>query len=134
MREIKFRAWDKVKGVMIYEDSEDNDFLIGLDGNVGSYDDDDGGKIGLHEHWYKADVELMQFTGLKDKNGKEIYEGDIVKSNLIGENRLSWVNFWDGCFTVEGSGLAALAYKIFGWEIIGNIYEHSNLLDKQNGV
>lgn len=82
------------------------------------------------------DYELMQYTGLKDKNGKEIYEGDIVLRDRE-ENRakdLAYVDFKFGAFRlrrVYGSGMTytfgstRFTDKI---EIIGNIYENPELL------
>jgi uncharacterized phage protein (TIGR01671 family) len=140
-RVIKFRCWDKGKGVMIYSDSEDNQFLVNLDGFVEGYDDDDGGKGGMWEHAYKVDVVLLQFTGLLDKNGKEIYEGDIFKwfsrkcdSTEQWEN-IAEVKFKNGQFackverklSYECAYLFADEFRYF--EVIGNIYENPELLE-----
>lgn len=88
------------------------------------------------EYWYKEekgshhglydieDYPLMQFTGLKDKNGKEIYEGDILK-NTFGE--LNEVRWWDGTFVLGRDGINILN-QFTDIEVIGNIWEHPELL------
>lgn len=73
----------------------------------------------------QAAYELMQFTGLKDKNGKEIYEGDLVAHNASAKP--IDVEFIDGTFE-------PFSKSDFGWtstlcEIIGNIYENPELLN-----
>ena len=87
VREIKFRAWDKENKVMIYPKG------ILFDGRVVNFN------CGILEPF--EEYELMQFTGLYDKNGKEIYEGDIIKYSFDGKKAQSPVFFLDGCFSVH---------------------------------
>lgn len=118
-REIKFRAWYKKDGRMI--DLYKITPLI-LNESI------DGLFIPFGE-----DYELMQSTGLKDKNGKEIYEGDIVK--LEGWNpSICEVTFDRGGFCIrfgEDDGYYPDIKYVEGNEIIGNIYENSELLNNK---
>lgn len=122
-REIKFRAWDK-------ENEEMYDVaMIDVETGEVAYTD--------HPTGYNADalleqVELMQYTGLKDKNGKEIYEGDVIKA----ESRLWQADFKDGCFVgVDFKNVAWDELVNIGYgetEVIGNIYENPELLNNEN--
>ena len=101
MREIKFRAWDCEQKFMIEYHSP---LMDGMD--INALND-----TGCNFIW-------MQYTGLKDKNGKEIYEGDRIG------NVHNVVEFCNGSFCINGdTPLALIASK---YEIINNIYEVPN--------
>lgn len=115
-RVIKFRAWIKSwkKMVMV----SDINFFSTNDYAIES--------IGIVEHHSQAgknDYELMQFSGLKDKNGKEIYEGDIIGSNMNGQRQCHEVRWVD-----ESAKWSMYWYD--DPEIIGNIYENLELLER----
>ena len=131
MREIKFRAWDDARKKMY---------------NEGWYDD-----LYLGDDIY--DKYLMQYTGLKDKNGVEIYSGDILSSSECSY----FAKFnkpWIGCVIDDAYGGASITFKDYvkdiyslmqeptndaqtaTWiqescKVIGNIYENPELLDEK---
>lgn len=82
--------------------------------------------------WFNFDEKcpIMQFTGLYDKNGKEIFEGDLIIGPMYARN--SFVMFDERYATFKaqsGTQLVPLGYEC---KIIGNIYEHPHLLTKEN--
>jgi len=122
MREIKFRAWLKEERKMVNVET----LFIGINrlcfGNSKTED--------LFFRDFE-EVELMQYTGLKDKNGKEIYEGDIYH---VGDKNIRYLVVWfDSGF--EGKQLRSTSYAgLKSWakdiEILGNIYENPELLEE----
>ena len=136
MREIKFRAWNKEKKkIYRFDDlqycNEYNLLAFGL--NKDDYEKDGGQYCNL-----SCDIDdliIMQFTGLKDKQGKEIYEGDIGKLTIqFGDyppfNEYGVMTFNEEAFysfkfeaeTDYGNG------DVKSVEVIGNIYENPELL------
>lgn len=127
MRDIHFRAWDKEENEMLYSDPE---LSIGFNVFTGKWT---GGKSDFElEH-----IILMQYTGLKDKNGKEIYEGDILKQAdediIVAEYKCLEVdafegigfNLWSFIGEYNKFDCARLQSEL---EVIGNIYENPELL------
>jgi len=93
-REIKFRAWDRVRKIIV------NVVMLSFEQDVLGFDDSDA-----IEYGNTRDFELMQYTGLKDVRGVEIYEGDIVRVNYSWNDDfsgLALVVFRNGCFELEG--------------------------------
>ena len=144
MREIKFRAWDKELKKMcnlinldwfVNSASGESPSWIKVERNI----NDENGKYCRtdEKEGTQGVFELMQWTGLKDKNGKEIYEGDIVKfGKEIGS--VEWFN--GDCpefFISSGPYGGKFAFyemqgKLFCWnelEIVGNIYENPELME-----
>jgi uncharacterized phage protein (TIGR01671 family) len=121
MRTIKFRVWDKVPEKMIYLNDIHDSLMFFRDGNASYYSLKNGS--GGDEY------ELMQSTGLLDKNGKEIYEGDLVyhKGKNPKEHTFEVVwkeykwHFNEG--KTGGHPFRQFINHPENFEVIGNIYE-----------
>lgn len=138
-REIKFRVWDNKYKYMNYK------VLVGIYGDWGKVKDDknytacamwiepDKVDYKCEHHWahfepYHKDIHLMQYTGLKDKNGVEVYEGDKVmfdyewtKPDEIGV--ITW-NKDTASFQIKGHIPSSSMKHLDRMKVIGNIYEN----------
>ena len=130
MKDIKFRVWDNERNAMLNSKSVDIDFFEGkieITSDTIRYDEVYTDEI--------KDFESMQYIGLEDKNGREIYEGDIITITLdtgnvitgsVGMNNGQWsIKYYDRYYS-----LVSIWYEIKP-EVIGNIYENSELLERK---
>lgn len=135
MREIRFRSWNTEEGYM-YDGVQSIDDYGGIDDII---------ETRIDEGWI-----IMQYTGLKDKNGTPIFEGDIVRG--IAPYKVGWVTGeelyenrlveWDGkmsgwspfnYFTTNGANdLEDMYYELDSCEVIGNRYQNPELINSEN--
>lgn len=125
MRELKVRAWYKPYKQMCQVES------LRFDEN-GVYR-----AVLIEEPFYDRrivevdEIVIEQFTGLKDKNGVNIYDGDILIDDT-GEPIEYWVvKFSDGGFVGECAGVAESLFELTNLEVIGNIHEDSELMEEE---
>lgn len=109
-REIKFREWDSHEKRMIDWDELSHVFDLGC-------------ILGDSLTWT-----VMQYTGLKDKNDKEIYEGDIVRHLWSSSGKyIGLVEMVLGCWSINGSQIGYVEEDEL--EVIGNVWENPELLE-----
>lgn len=118
-RPLKFRAWDKTKKIMHQP--------------AWSFEKPDNGAViqKIHPHGSFSFDEIMQFTGLLDKAGKEIYEGDVIKYSNGKLGVVVWMSEQDG-FDMTGWVTTGSYFNCtdFSGFIIGNLFENPELIIK----
>ncbi len=149
-REIKFRAWDNDNKEML-------EVEIGMDGYIRRWNEEEGHMEmfgALHDDRLLKQCSVMQYVGLRDINGNEIYEGDLINfNNNPSIYEVKFGNYWNGKSfedAVAGYGYYAERIDNNNWyecwikdfyssegdeldmKVIGNIYQNPELLEKLN--
>jgi len=140
MRKIKFRAWasndNYPEGKMFYPG--DKTFAVTFFGDVIHSSKSDGSEYCWARIAFNG-LKLMQYTGLKDKDGNEIYEGDILQAD---NSEVGWCVYHNGCFSWfngashwhllkqahDSQPYDSIIKKCDDIEVIGNIYENPELM------
>lgn len=136
MRTLKFRAWDEGSKIMHYDfqfftsGEEDNDWICFSSDKEKRITNNPIGIV-FNNPYFRQQLNIMQFTGLLDKNGKEIYEGDIYHQ---GDRNITYTVVWHDTGLIGkqngSSSYADIEYWLSNTEVIGNIYENPELVKK----
>lgn len=122
MREIKFRGFNTKNNQWLY-----GSHILNRGKHFVAPDEFADGKT--WEDYEVVPESVGQFTGLHDKNGNEVYEGDVVRYRP--NNKTYQVVFKDGIFFGEGiDGDGAASHFFPSCEIVGNIHDHPSLIEK----
>jgi len=132
MRELKFKVWDSVGNCWLQPNLIRDLVAIGVP------DDPLDGVFNIHTY-KNGRFKLSQYTGLKDIDGKDIYEGDIIVRRKDVDPKYHWVIEFhtdpDNSFAgFRGVGPLEFIWKTSACEIIGNIYENPELLNHQKSL
>ena len=133
MRAIKFRAWNPDSKTMIYLNPDDGEWFVLSAQGYWNFCDQPDGSISYVNNLENDDAILMQYTNLKDNQGKEIYEGDVVKR--IGDfGTIQYPDLKELIDVVEFKGACFMPIceePMENFEIIGNIYENPELIENR---
>lgn len=131
MRELKFRAWKMHNGKLQRYVFSPLAWSLYADKHLDEPIKFDSTTNDIKNFMPDADV-IEQYTGLKDKNGKEIYEGDIIR-HIVEDTQNGAITFKDGAFYVEYSDCTDRLTGVTGIyvEIIGNIHENPEILEEE---
>lgn len=126
---FKFRVWDKQDECYAYSNNSDVNIYIETDGELtyGVYNNDYEDMNYIPE----SEVIIEQCTGLKDKNGDMIYEGDIVEFDGDFHGDIAWDED-AGCWAIRTTENTIYTFdNLYGYEleVVGNIHENKELLD-----
>lgn len=128
MREIEFRGKSVISGKWVYgwlnatKESLKNDYYW----------------IDVDEDSYQVDPETIgQYTGLKDKNGKKIFEGDILKvvpkeRAIDNQDHYDYIVFSNGCFCMANALMFGELTYGCDYDVVGNIYDNKELLEEED--
>lgn len=121
-REIKFRAYVRDEGRLLNVNliDFDNEYVRVWD----EYGEDE-------EEWLFKDCELMQYTGLKDMNGRDIYEGDVVEFEVSLIRTKAEVKYSRNQFIVSMNSVMPRSLDLYLVKIIGNKFENPELLEAE---
>ena len=127
MKEIKFRAWDEPHRCYFPNDSfcvlNPNEYgAIGR--MITDWDNYTDG-----EYLYPKTQIIEQFTGLHDRNGKEIYEGDVIAGGKKGEHCVVTFCTNIGRWVAFGKSYTVYPSRFYLFEVIGNIHEYPHLME-----
>ncbi|HAT4156163.1 YopX family protein [Clostridium perfringens] len=150
-RDIKFRVWDKTSDSMLYQDDFERVEIDTKNKLVSLVISETIGSKYVLDYEDGIEAEIMRYTGLKDKNGKEIYEKDIVKVTINNKTFNAWIVFEMGSFMIANDDityyiddnwndnvkcLSELAWeqeefedRIYCLEVIGDTYQNIDLIE-----
>tara|TARA_R110000772_G_C13028572_1_gene411434 strand:- start:44 stop:445 length:402 start_codon:yes stop_codon:yes gene_type:complete len=132
MRQIKFKAWDGKEMIAPTAVINGKAAILKPCNDNREMTDDEG--VHYYCNWdmdVVTDYPLMQFTGLQDKNGVDIYEGDVID---YGQGRFAEIVYWQGRFTMKpinfGNGEPSCMVDFYTYPVIGNIHQNPELLEQ----